>query len=167
MADADPIVHAVHPATARQAGYVAWTADPAITRLFVVLHDLNAAGARLEELHHERPDLGVGMARGDVGGVVGLDERCPAYSFGHGWRVRANGGACAGLWQLLAARRDAWIEARLDAEGFASFAPSAAKNRRIAALDEEAISVELAWARFRMGILDFTPARDSPRVAAP
>lgn len=167
MADADMIARALHPATARQAGYAAWTDDPAVVRLFAILRDLDEAGARLEALHHERPDLGAGVARGDVGGVVGLYERCPAHFFGHGWRVRANGGACAALWQLLAARRDVWIEARLEAEGFAPFVSGAAKNARIAALGDDAIPIDLAWARFRTGVFDFTPAMVSPRVAAP
>ena len=167
MADADPIARALHPATVRQAGYPAWTGDPAITALFAILRDLAAAGVRLEALHHDRPDLGAGAVRGDIGEVTSLYERCPDRFFGLGWRTRANGGACAGLWQLLAARRDAWIDARLEAEGFAPFATSAAKDARIVALGNEAIAVDLAWERFGTGVFGFTTRKDSPKVAAP
>jgi len=166
MAEPDPIMGALHPATARQAGYPAWTDDPAIARLLTILRDLHAAGRRLEALHRERPDLDAASAVGELGAVTELYERCPARAFRHGRRVRANGGACAALWQLLAARRDAWIAARLEAEGFAPFASSAAKSARIAALVDEAPPVDHAWARFGTGVFDFTPAADSPRVAA-
>jgi hypothetical protein len=129
MADADPTIRALHPATARQASHAVWTGDPAIAVLFAILRDLHAAGARLETLHHDRPDLGARAVRGDIGEVASLFERCPDRSFGLGWRIRANGGACAGLWQLLAARRDAWIDARVEAEGFPPHACNAAKPR--------------------------------------
>ncbi|WCM27273.1 hypothetical protein NDN01_25375 [Sphingomonas sp. QA11] len=151
MADADSIVRWLHPAVVRQAGFAAWTADPAIATLFAILRDLDKAGARLEALQHDRPDLGADAARGDIGGVVSLYERCPAHFFGHGWRTRANGGACAGLWELLAARRDAWIDARLEAEGFRLDAASVEKDERTMALGDEAIPVELAWTRFQAG----------------
>ncbi len=149
MADTDPIARALHPAILRQAGYAAWTGDPAIATLLAILRDLDEAGARLERLHHDRPDLGAGTARGDIGEVARIFERCPDLSFGLGWRIRANGGACAGLWQLLAERRDAWIAARLEAEGFAPHVSSAAKAARIAVLGAEAIPVAAAWERFR------------------
>lgn len=151
MADADSIARGLHPAVVRQAGFAAWTVDPAIATLFAILRDLDKAGARLEALQHDRPDLGSDAVRGDIGAVVSLYERCPAHFFGHGWRTRANGGACAGLWELLAARRDAWIEARLAAEGFRPDAASPEKDERTMALCDEAIPVELAWARFQDG----------------
>jgi hypothetical protein len=151
MADADPIARALHPAAARQAGYAAWTDDPAIAALFAILRDLDAAGTRVEALHRDRPDLGAGAVCGDIGEVARLFERCPDRCFGLGWRTRANGGACAGLWEVLARRRDAWIDARLEAEGFAPYALSAAKMARIVALGAEAIPVDLAWERFRGG----------------
>lgn len=148
MADADPNARNLHPATVRQAGYAAWTGDPAIAALFGILRDLNAAAARLEALHRGRPDLGAGAVHGGIGEVARLFERCPDRFFEHGWRTRANGGACAGLWQLLAARREAWIHARLEAEGFAAYASSATKDAGVAALGDAAVSVEQAWARF-------------------
>ena len=149
MTGAEVIVREIHPATLRQAGYPAWTGDPAIPALFAILRDLDAAAARLAALHHDRPDLGAGAARGEIGEVARLFERCPDRFFEHGWRTRANGGACAGLWQMLAARRDAWIDARLEAEGFSAHASSAAKDARIAALGDEAVTVEQAWEWFR------------------
>ena len=100
---------------------------------------------------YDRPDLGADAVRGDIGTVASLFERCPDRCFGYGWRTRANGGACAGLWELLATRRDAWIAARLEAEGFPVRASSAAKDARIAALGDEAISVGLAWEGFCRG----------------
>ncbi|CUS45812.1 MAG: hypothetical protein V4610_17950 [Pseudomonadota bacterium] len=151
MAEADSIACGLHPAVVRQAGFAAWTADPAIATLFAILRDLDKAGARLEALQHDRPDLGADAVRGDIGAVVSLYERCPAHFFGHGWRTRANGGACAGLWELLAARRDAWIHAQLEAEGFRPDAATAEKDERTMALCDEAVPVELAWARFQAG----------------
>jgi len=167
MADADPIARALHPATARQASLAAWTDDPAVAVLFGVLRDLDAAGAAVEALHHDRPDVGAGAVRGDIGEIARLFERCPDRFFGLGWRTRANGGACAGLWQLLGARRDAWIDAQLEAEGFPPFASSVGKDSRIIDLGGVAVSVELAWERFRTGVSDFTAGTDSPKVAAP
>ena len=140
MAGTDPL-RACHPATRRQAGYAAWTDDPAVPALFEILCDLDAAGARLDALRHDRPDLGAGAVGGDIGTVATVFERCPDRSYALGWRTRGNGGACAALWELLAARRDAWISARLAAEG-------AGRNARRAALCAAAIPVDLAWRRF-------------------
>lgn len=147
MAGTDP-VREHHPATRRQAGYAAWIDDPAIPALFAILRDLSAAATRLDALRHDRPDLGVAAARGEIGDVAALFERCPDRSYGHGRRTRANGGACAGLWDLLAARRDAWIAARLEVDGFAAPTLRASRNARLAALCDAAIPVELAWRRF-------------------
>lgn len=142
MAGTDPFREA-HPAIQRQAGYAAWTDDPAIAVLFAILRDLDVAAARLDALRHDRPDLGTAAVCGDVGNVATLFERCPDRFWEPGWRTRANGGACAGLWELLAARRDAWIAARLVVEGVGS-----GRNARHAALCASAIPVELAWHRF-------------------
>jgi hypothetical protein len=147
MAETDPII--LHPATARQAAYPAWTADPAIALLFAALRDLNAVAARLGALHHVRPELGTDGVRGEIGEVASLFERCPGKLFDYGWRTRANGGACVALWTLLDHRRDAWIDARLAVEGCSMLAATAARDERSEALDREAEPVAAAWERFR------------------
>ncbi|MDB5705977.1 MAG: hypothetical protein JWN66_3093 [Sphingomonas bacterium] len=147
MADADPIHRIFHPVTAQQAGYPAWTADPAIPILFAALRDLNAVAARLEALHYDRPDLGADRVRGEVGEVASFLDRCPGRLFDYGWRTRANGGACAGLWELLGCRRKEWIDARLEVEGFPASTPSGARHVRADELDRKAATVEAAWER--------------------
>ncbi|MES1971508.1 MAG: hypothetical protein V4472_03555 [Pseudomonadota bacterium] len=152
MADADPHHSTLHPAIARAASWPAWTADPAVAQLLAALRDLDALAARLAALHRVRPDLGLESVRGEVGEVAPILERCPERGFDHGWRWRANGGACAGLWEMLGRRRAAWIDARLAVEGFPAHADTRAKALRGMALERAAPPVAMLWEAFRAGV---------------
>jgi hypothetical protein len=145
-----PMPPPLHPAIARQAGYATWTADPAIAELFAILGELNAIGARLNALRLSRPELGTGEVRADLGEVALLYERGPPH-YVYASRVRANGGACAGLWAVLLRRREAWIDARLTAEGFAATGDDDAREDRADDLARGAPPVEAAWTTFLRG----------------
>jgi hypothetical protein len=151
-----PVPPPLHPAIALQAGYAAWTADPAIAELFAILGELNTIGARLNALRLSRPELGTGEVHADLGEVALLYERGPPH-YVYASRVRANGGACAGLWAVLLRRREAWIDARLTTEGYAATGDDDAREDRADDLARGAPPVEAAWAAFLRG--DFVGSR--------
>jgi hypothetical protein len=121
---------------------------PAIADMFALLRDLSALHDRAAALCHGDPATGLDNVRGEIGAVTGLYENDFTGPMRLVWTVRANGGAAASLWEVLGQHRDAWIDARLAAEGFAPWTWCDAKHDRRDTLAEEAGTVAAAWAVF-------------------
>lgn len=127
---------------------VAWDADRAVTDLFTALRDITAISERMTELHHARPDVGADGFRSGLGRIVGMYVTDWDRQGRQVWTVTANGGVCADIWEKLGQRRDAWIDAQLQDEGFPDYAWSDAKFERRGELADLAGTVEAAWLAF-------------------
>lgn len=126
---------------------VAWDADPRVKQMFGFLREMTALHHRMTEVANDDPATGIRSVASEIGSVTGLyvtdHERG-----GMRYEVRANGGAASELWRILAERRDAWIDAQLQDEGFPHYAWSDAKFERRGELADLAGTVEAAWLAF-------------------
>lgn len=118
-----------------------WNADPVTNKLFASLIALAKIGDSLHRLG--ATDHAISSVASEVGEVASIYERLPTRDYEYGYRTRANGGACAGLWDVLAARRSAWMAERLSSEGLSD--QSAEGFERWMEIDAETLSVADAY----------------------